>query len=827
MVGGALLLTRAFGGPLNAAIEFQSVMADVNKVANFTAQEYGEMSSALVDMSKRVPMAASALGEIMASAAQAGIAKEDLVAFTEDAAKMGVAFGISAREAGDAMAGLRSIFQIGQADAVLLGDAVNHLSNSMNATAGDILGFLNRAGSIGKMAGMTQQQVAALGATFIDLKTPPEVAARAFNALAMNLSNASKSTKSAEAAFKALGLSGEGMEQAFRQDAAGAVLTLLDAVKKSSNPIGHLTDIVGQGFADDIAKLADGNEKLRAALGMVGDRANYAGSMLEEYETRSNTVQNSLQILRNRLEAVKLKLGNLSLPVFGTLVNAISAVVGWISRLPAPLYAAAALVAGLAGAFMVGAGALIAFGGFLKVLPMALAAAKAGLAVLRAALLPMKGAFLSALTPALALIAAAYLLRKAWDANFGGIRDAATAIAAGFRMAASASEEGIAKVDAAVAQKLKDAGLWDLAVTMGKVFFRVRVLVRGMISGLRQSWEGIKNMAAAVKEFFAPAIETGKSFLKDLGLMKGAADTNAGTWESWGEIIGKWAPLVLGIAAAFWTLKKVITLAQIAAAAFNFVMSLNPVGLIVLAVVAAIAFMIYNWDVFGKYIGQFWEGIKGIVGGAVDVIKGIWDILVGFWRMDLDLMGQGFRELFGGLWKFFEGWINMVSGALGTVLGLVEWVLKKMGIIEGDPYARLTTQIEALDAPEETKQQLLGQAKALDPETAERVAEDFAGGVSAAKNNPKVMGLMLDQAGAVAPPGTPVPAASGSPTDAPLADASASAKAAGVNVNSDVKVDIEPQKIDIKVDGSSIAHVVAMYAAQERTRRGEEAWASS
>ncbi|MDR1021020.1 MAG: hypothetical protein LBL73_09705, partial [Synergistaceae bacterium] len=37
MVGGALLLTRAFGGPLNAAIEFQSVMADVNKVANFTA----------------------------------------------------------------------------------------------------------------------------------------------------------------------------------------------------------------------------------------------------------------------------------------------------------------------------------------------------------------------------------------------------------------------------------------------------------------------------------------------------------------------------------------------------------------------------------------------------------------------------------------------------------------------------------------------------------------------------------------------------------------------------------------------------------------------
>ncbi|MDR3280363.1 MAG: phage tail tape measure protein, partial [Synergistaceae bacterium] len=351
MAAGAFLLKAAFGEPIEAAIRFESVMADVNKVANFTTQEYSAMSASLIEMSKRVPMAAAGLGEIMAAAAQAGIAKEDLEEFTEDAAKMGVAFDISAQAAGDAMAGMRSIFQIGQKDVVLLGDAVNYLANNMNATASNILNFLNRGGSIGKMVGMTQQQIAALGATFIDLKTPPEVAARAFNSLAMTMTNASKSTSAAQNAFKALGLSAPEMEKAFREDATGAILTFLDAVKKSENPVGILKDIVGQGFADDIAKLADGNEKLKAALGMVGEQSKYAGSMLEEYEVRSRTVENALQLLSNRMEALRLKIGNILLPIFGALVNGVSSFIDKLSNLPTPIYAVLSAVIGLSGVF--------------------------------------------------------------------------------------------------------------------------------------------------------------------------------------------------------------------------------------------------------------------------------------------------------------------------------------------------------------------------------------------------------------------------------------------------------------------------------------------
>ena len=97
------------------AIEFESTMADVAKVVDGLRDENGaftksyyEMSDALLNMSKSIPMTADALGQIMASAGQAGIASEDLTAFTETAAKMGVAFDTTAEQAGEVCSNIRA-----------------------------------------------------------------------------------------------------------------------------------------------------------------------------------------------------------------------------------------------------------------------------------------------------------------------------------------------------------------------------------------------------------------------------------------------------------------------------------------------------------------------------------------------------------------------------------------------------------------------------------------------------------------------------------------------------------------------------------------------
>jgi len=90
-------------------------MADVRKVVDFdTPDQFGQMSKDVLLLSTRIPMAADGIGAIVAAAGQAGIAREELLRFAEDAAKMGVAFDLSGQQAGAAMTGLRSIFGLTQ-----------------------------------------------------------------------------------------------------------------------------------------------------------------------------------------------------------------------------------------------------------------------------------------------------------------------------------------------------------------------------------------------------------------------------------------------------------------------------------------------------------------------------------------------------------------------------------------------------------------------------------------------------------------------------------------------------------------------------------------
>lgn len=153
-------LGAAIAAPVRAAMQFESVMADVRKVVNFDSPEqFRRMQKDLLKLSTVIPMSAAGLGEIMAAAGQAGIARDELRRFTADAAKMGVAFDMTGADAGSAMTGLRSIFKLNQPEVIALGDAYNHLSNNMDATARDMLKIANRTGSTGDLFGLTGQQV--------------------------------------------------------------------------------------------------------------------------------------------------------------------------------------------------------------------------------------------------------------------------------------------------------------------------------------------------------------------------------------------------------------------------------------------------------------------------------------------------------------------------------------------------------------------------------------------------------------------------------------------------------------------------------------------
>ena len=244
----------ALGGALYAlikpAVQFESVMADVKKVVDFdTPEQFAQMSKDVLLLSTRIPMAADGIGAIVAAAGQAGIARQELLRFAEDAAKMGVAFDLSGDQAGTAMTGLRSIFGLTQDQVGLLGDSINHLSNNMDAKAGDLLNISNRVGATAKLFGLSGAQLNALGASFLALKTKPEVAATGINALLMKLATADKQGAKFQQGLEDIGMSAQVMKKMIQDDAQAAIVKFLELVKSAPDVMGTLSDLFGPASA--------------------------------------------------------------------------------------------------------------------------------------------------------------------------------------------------------------------------------------------------------------------------------------------------------------------------------------------------------------------------------------------------------------------------------------------------------------------------------------------------------------------------------------------------------------------------------------------------
>ena len=137
----------ALKGAVDEAIKFESAMADVKKVVNFDSpQGLQNMRQDLLDLSTQIPITADGLAQIAAAAGQSGIAANEITKFTEAAAKMGTAFDISAQEAGQAMAEMRTAFKMSQTDVEALADKINYLGNTSPNSAAKIMKIVQTVG---------------------------------------------------------------------------------------------------------------------------------------------------------------------------------------------------------------------------------------------------------------------------------------------------------------------------------------------------------------------------------------------------------------------------------------------------------------------------------------------------------------------------------------------------------------------------------------------------------------------------------------------------------------------------------------------------------
>lgn len=332
-------LAASLSAPIAAAAKFESSMADVNKVVDQSPLQSKEMADSILNMSKSIPIAAEGLAQIVAAGGQAGIARDDLLSFASSAAQMGVAFDVTADQAGDMMAKWRTAFKLSQDQVVGLADQINYLSNTSAASAPLISDVVTRIGGLGQIAGFNSGEIAAMGSALVAVGTPSEVAATGMQNMMLAMTAGRSATKAQSAAFERLGYDAEYLAKLMQEDAQGAVLNLLGSIKQLSEEErpAVLTEIFGKESIKSIGQLLNNTDILEKNFKAVGDSSKYSGSMLKEFQARSATTTNNVILLKNRVTALGISLGSILLPG----VNKVVSGMGWMAD----------MAAGLAGTF--------------------------------------------------------------------------------------------------------------------------------------------------------------------------------------------------------------------------------------------------------------------------------------------------------------------------------------------------------------------------------------------------------------------------------------------------------------------------------------------
>lgn len=311
----------------DAAVKFESSMADVRKVVDFDSPEqFKQMGKDILDLSTRIPMAAEGLAQIVAAGGQSGIARDELLGFAEGAAKMGVAFDITAEQAGDMMAKWRTAFKMGQSDVVKLADKINFLGNTTAASAPLISDVVTRIGPLGSVGGVASGEIAALGASLVGSGVTSEIAATGIKNLILALVSGESATKSQNEAFAALGLNAIDMAKYMQKDARGAILSVLEAVQRldKEQQASVMAELFGKESISAVAPLLSNLDALKTNFDAVSDASKYAGSMEKEFQTRAETTANAMELMNNSIYRTKVAIGQGLLPAIAPVASVVA-----------------------------------------------------------------------------------------------------------------------------------------------------------------------------------------------------------------------------------------------------------------------------------------------------------------------------------------------------------------------------------------------------------------------------------------------------------------------------------------------------------------------
>lgn len=295
---GAVTLA-ALAVPVKIYMDIEESQADLRKILGEEAEKY---YGKLAEISKNNPLSQVEINQIAGSLAQSGIKGEDIVAYTEMAGKMKVAFDISTDEAGTFLAKTRDQLDLSKDELFSYMDTLNMLSNNYSVTAAQLADVSARTGGFAKSINLSKESNMAFATSLISTGVTAEQTSTVLGKLYSELSQGANTKNKAEA-LKYLGFDPRTINKEMAENAEGTILKVLEKIKNSdvADKSALISDIFGsdKSVINGLSVLSENldgvKEKLEKAKEAVSENEKVNG----EYQDRINTLTNQLKILKN------------------------------------------------------------------------------------------------------------------------------------------------------------------------------------------------------------------------------------------------------------------------------------------------------------------------------------------------------------------------------------------------------------------------------------------------------------------------------------------------------------------------------------------------
>ena len=313
------------------AAALDDVYADVQKTTGLTHEEVEKLNEAFKKMDTRTSR--EQLNQLAYEAGKLGISSQEQVAqFVSASDKINIALGDVLGEGAMVKIGklsdvyAKSTQQLAAAGDDLeskmlkIGSAVNMLGQSSTANEGYLVEFLSRMGGIATQANLSADAILGFASALDQDMQKQEMSATAFQKFIMQMIK-----KPAEFASAAR-MEVKEFTELMQQDMNEALLRVLDGFKGQGGlvelqPIFQDLGLDAARAASVISSMANSVDKIREAQAIANDELTTGASVINEYNTKNNTMQAQAEKAKKAFEDVRIELGNELYPVLVSMTK--------------------------------------------------------------------------------------------------------------------------------------------------------------------------------------------------------------------------------------------------------------------------------------------------------------------------------------------------------------------------------------------------------------------------------------------------------------------------------------------------------------------------